>query len=410
MRIVSNYAGDGLQGINAEAAIPECAGIYGVHHSGLTIEDVQYGFPHPQTTDVGMKIESGGVDIVRPLLDLDKEQLISICRQHHVRWFEDKTNADPTITVRNAVRSLLGTDVLPAALRKPRLLAMAAHKGAIIKVMDMWTAKALSRCKIRLAAGIGEVTITVGPKPNVRHVGRSVRLAKLVRKMIELVTPAASVKLQDLDQVVDLVITPEALYDKIKEDDSKQTSVNVAGTQILCEIIRSQQRAESRCLTIHRSSPTSREQQVTRIKPRTKTWHLWDRRYWILLKPPDELTTPPPEIFVRFLRTGDISRLRDDLDKEEVKRLEGHLKLAPGNTRFTCPAIVMNTGVHGFTMQEEVVALPSLGWSSRGWKRDDGHSSLQDWLWDIRYKYVKLPKQGTTVVDGTAAVEEIEIK
>lgn len=42
--------------------------------------------------------------VCRPVLLLSKPEIIQVCQKNQVNWFEDKTNADPTVTKRNWLR------------------------------------------------------------------------------------------------------------------------------------------------------------------------------------------------------------------------------------------------------------------------------------------------------------------
>ncbi|KAG8908518.1 hypothetical protein FRB99_005878 [Tulasnella sp. 403] len=54
--------------------------------------------------------------VVRPLLEAPKERLIATCHAHGLRYVEDVTNADPTLTLRNAVRAVIAGRELPATM------------------------------------------------------------------------------------------------------------------------------------------------------------------------------------------------------------------------------------------------------------------------------------------------------
>ena len=98
------------------APIPECHGIYGVGSGAVEISDAFNASP--------IVDGQGGVRIYRPLLALDKATLRDFCEKSGFDWFEDATNADPGLTMRNAVRHLYQNYRLPAALQKRSLLAM----------------------------------------------------------------------------------------------------------------------------------------------------------------------------------------------------------------------------------------------------------------------------------------------
>lgn len=64
------------------------------------------------------------INLMRPLLDFEKDELYQICKENNVEWFEDHTNFDPTFTSRNAIRKILAEEksLLPKALQKSELI------------------------------------------------------------------------------------------------------------------------------------------------------------------------------------------------------------------------------------------------------------------------------------------------
>lgn len=148
MRMINGHRKDGLCGMRLSGDIPECRGIYGVHQSGLLdhhsapanqiefgrgLEDLNRFRPldppddyMPSTvSSLGMRIESGGIKVYRPLLCFSKQELRDTCEANDMSWFEDNTNADPTLTMRNAIRHIYANNTFPVALQKPSVLALA---------------------------------------------------------------------------------------------------------------------------------------------------------------------------------------------------------------------------------------------------------------------------------------------
>ena len=120
MRLAKGHRKRGLLGMNASAPIPECRGIYGVDRSGGRT----HALPPSKHSKSFLECEDGGVTVHRPLLSFTKTQLRDTCEKHGMPWFEDHTNADPRITMRNAIRHIYAKHTLPVALQKPSLLAM----------------------------------------------------------------------------------------------------------------------------------------------------------------------------------------------------------------------------------------------------------------------------------------------
>ncbi|EFQ32999.1 PP-loop family protein [Colletotrichum graminicola] len=80
-----------------------------------------------------ISVEDAGVMIYRPLLGFGKDRLVATCEANNVRWFEDSTNKDRTLTMRNAVRHMVREHALPAALRKDNVLRLAARCDARVR-------------------------------------------------------------------------------------------------------------------------------------------------------------------------------------------------------------------------------------------------------------------------------------
>lgn len=68
------------------------------------------------------------IELLRPLLILEKKQITSYCRDNQIEWFEDSTNADPTVTKRNWLRFMISEDV-----PKMGLSSHAISRGEVLK-------------------------------------------------------------------------------------------------------------------------------------------------------------------------------------------------------------------------------------------------------------------------------------
>ncbi|KKK24549.1 hypothetical protein ARAM_006393 [Aspergillus rambellii] len=150
-RLCSGARGAGLAGIPPVARIPECHGLYGVSESGYTafIQPDKLLGPrshsthqmdgHNNTTNESkahqqraVPISTGGILICRPLLSFPKTSLIATCHANNVQFVSDPTNFDPTLTPRNAIRSLLSSNKFPRALQKPSILSLAQKSQDLI--------------------------------------------------------------------------------------------------------------------------------------------------------------------------------------------------------------------------------------------------------------------------------------
>lgn len=385
LRILTENLGSGLGGMRSCAGIPECRGIYGVDQSGsgrLTT-----------TGGEAMAVEQGGVTIARPMLSLRKEDLVAFCEASGVKWFEDPTNADPTLTMRNTIRSLQENNALPVALRADRLLTLADNINRRRADVERTVAEIYSRTKAKLDIRTGEATVTL-PEEMQSH-SSSVQ-ATLLRRLLELVSPKDNIAVSQIAQ------TAEGLFNERDAKMSASTrSFQVAGVHI--------ERDDNRPLqvTLCRATPSNAERETQQIilsigSASWSGWHLWDRRWWIHILPPLQ---PDSTVSIRFLTKEDLYAVRHRLDNKDRRLLDKKLERAKGLRRFTLPAIVCNEGSSqpADGKQAEVVALPSLGWSVPGWMRagpEDAAPSSSAWQWNIAYKHVKEFRDGSHVLQA----------
>ncbi|RMY74184.1 hypothetical protein D0863_03399 [Hortaea werneckii] len=392
LRLLGNYRGNGLRGIKRSRSIPECEGIYGVHQSG---EPRSLASLEVQGRDCvsSMLIEDGGLNIERPLLAFTKSQLAAYCHEQGVDWFEDHTNADQTYTLRNTVRHLLNSNELPHALRKPRLHHLTDVVAARERRSEELAQSIYSESKIAFAPRTGQASITLPETIGSSATEDASAAAILARKFLRLCSPANDIKLQELDGLVRL----------LRKDDELSKGVTdrcqLAGVDILCVADESQRRH----LKLQRSLPSKQERlrrQIILFKRQSdlagSDWQLWDNRYWIWVGRQGD--APYTEIKTRFLEPEDLAMARANLDHGQRKLLNSALSAASGTCRYSLPAIVATgtsqSGGNGHAV-EQIVVLPTLGWSASGWQRwqakaENGSTSVATSnLWDVRYRHVE---------------------
>ncbi|KAK6844915.1 hypothetical protein PG995_015025 [Apiospora arundinis] len=250
MRLVSGHRSRALRGMRRASEIPECDGIHNVFNSGW-LDDQDAKFPISTTNLAGsrlldendqtdgslvnpwvaeiehvdefeylaeeggspyppldfelapMPIEDAGVNIYRPLLDFGKDRLIATCLANDIPWWEDRTNADPTLTTRNTLRDLAKTDKLPAALRKPAVLVLSAKWEVKARARDAEVDRWLERTVLHeFEPHVGSIVVQfpdMAPPGQLWHQSarrRSSRIAQkrdiagaLVQRILALVSP-----------------------------------------------------------------------------------------------------------------------------------------------------------------------------------------------------------------------------
>ena len=406
MRMVSGYTGSGLRGISDSAPLPECHGIHGVDHSG-----------QDNTSSLKMMVEGGGVQLCRPLLHARKTELFDICTRHGVRWFDDHTNLDPTLTVRNAVRSMLRTEgALPRALQFPRLTALSENRS-FQEDEDKATAKRLlDMMKVSLHLRSGQMTIVISKAlregPSQTQTSAS---SYALRQLVAAVSPRSSISLQDLGRAAALV------FGCGESNNSADKQLQVAGVNVRT---RPGQSTDGTFI-LSRTLPPSREVKFAELQlwsPQSASeaiseedkWRLWDGRFWIRVHSPVNRGPLVRGVVVRFLNKDGYAQLlelqkqglglkcRDRMADVNLQTREGDgrdavqiLKsVARYDVRLTLPAIFVQrlVSVDEDVVEERLVALPSLDCYAQGWngKMSGAAGLATEWQCEIRYKHVDL--------------------
>ncbi|RSL99350.1 hypothetical protein CDV31_012216 [Fusarium ambrosium] len=467
MRLLGGHGYRGLQGIREANSIPECYDMHGVYKSGLVDDQRQvspflsfrppvremkrlrsifrdekmaepwkHGFKRLEKELVDrypghnpsekepnepylkpLDIEDGGVMIYRPLLEFDKDRLIATCEANNIPWVEDKTNKDPTLTTRNAIRYLVRNHELPKALQKPAILALAerakrrtkleeaeAHRylvrEAIVKDFDPNAGTLLIQFPTLRPFKGRHKRRSLNPTNELRKEHRRLIMAIAVRKLIDFVTPEYHLPpLANLDNVVnrllpDLAPNPNpsppkafamsgVLFDPIVQGNSVKwflsrapyTSNQPLPMAKLFGVLDHRVRFDKEeAKDIAEANPGFRNMGWKRSK-------MFDGRYWVRIGYNNR-----PVFLVQPYRAEYAKVFRKALPPMRRARLEKLLKhYAPGKIRYSLPALygVERERDHysqHVTTTLTLLALPSLGIHIPG---------LERWVkYEVRYKNV----------------------
>ncbi|KAF2761654.1 hypothetical protein EJ05DRAFT_179609 [Pseudovirgaria hyperparasitica] len=429
--------------MNSVAGIPECEGLHGVYESGgRTPSDARFKMWESRRWFVSpaRDCETGGVQILRPLLSFPKGRLRATCEANGVPWVEDSTNHDPTYTVRNTVRHLLKSERLPLALQ-PK--SIAGHIDRLVKrysQIDREVESLLEQCKMKFEPRIGSLRVQFPPDEIMCNSAGQ----HLVRKILSMVSPLHKVELAQIRNAMSSLFpwftssndAEIAAATPIRSFTTSGVLVSAASPLPHWDIHR------SAYLFTREKPPSTSSAPLMLIPPVDPDhdagpvhtqWTLWDGRYWIKVKNP--LTEP---LVIRPLyeeELGDLYRysgLRGP-DIEKLKRLiksvvhkRGwhslpviaqvsnphaiiahrklltHLNAHPGSQEYNwapgkngcadvIDATVKNKCIDArcsVTIERDrgrVVALPSLGWvnarfMTRGLRWDIRYKKLDPWL------------------------------
>ncbi|BCR98010.1 tRNA lysidine(34) synthetase [Aspergillus luchuensis] len=435
-RLCTGARGAGLAGIPAVTRIPECHGLYGVAESGSSMtlskpaNHTNYRIkttntnelrltespPTPTTQDQQKQyqISTGGISITRPLLSFPKRSLLATCKENNIPYVDDPTNFDPTLTPRNAIRSLLAEKKLPRALREESILSLMRKSNSLLRSVMENSNEILERCEVlEFAPDTGCLIIKFPPpskKPTPTEMNKDTSSLTL-RRITELISPFPEnhFPLRSFEPFVSRVFpshsssphsspisqergnTPAkqqsftlggVMFQPLRCDFSPPPSsttttttpdfTNYKNTYLLTRQPYMRNRLpilpisvpiySSSCYSTQHSGNTETSQRPTDASD----WHLWDNRYWFRVT---GTSIPPPSgagagagpmslsLVVRPLQKSDLKGIRMAASKEEMRVLMDRLgRDAPGLVRFTLP-LLLYVGDGG---KEVPLALPTI--------------------------------------------------
>ncbi|KAI2620126.1 adenine nucleotide alpha hydrolases-like protein [Hypomontagnella submonticulosa] len=425
MRLLQGHGSRGLRGMRKANAIPECEGLIGADQSGWVDDQLrQYPFyntkptrrerrtmhrtlrsdiirlvdevepredhtAEPPDMDVEefylqrhfgsgepreIDVEDGGVTVYRPLLEFSKDRLIATCLENNVPWWEDATNKDPTLTMRNAVRHMYKGYTLPKALQKPAILALSRRCEQRAQALEAEANRLLSRTIIHdFEPHAGTVTVQFPrfapriPKRDSRSPSRRrARFLKqrqiaaiLMRKILSLVSPESQQPpLATLENHVSRLL-PSLTASRDAATFSPPKAFSISGVHLVpVESSAGSAPGKSKTTDPQLSwylsrAPYPSMQPLPRVRtpywaaerthkgywrksPRM-TWTLWDGRYWIHIE-----HRLPRRLIVQPFLPEHAKPFREALPPADRARLATFLKrYAPGKVRYTLPAIYL---------------------------------------------------------------------
>lgn len=425
MRLITGHGPRGLRGIRPATDIPECADMHGVYQSGF-LDDLKRLNPmysvgisrrerrylkHALRTEIDpavmaremheglyehgtgkhpylhgyheirrramapplepMDIEDGGVQIYRPLLGFSKERLIATCLHNDIPWFEDATNTDPTLTMRNAVRYLVKEHELPVALRKPAVLKLAERCRERVADEDARAERLLARVTVHdFEPNVGSLVVQLPDlkMPGVPRRSSALRRAKkreqyargasiLVQKLLALVTPEQHLTpLKDLGWVAARLLP---FLSPTKLDGPK--AFTICGVHFIP--IPAQRHRWYLSRAPHASLQPRpvmqiRKQVYTRrwrttphkwVFSRWSNWALYDNRFWVSLR-----CRVPFDVTVAPFEAEHAKAFRETMGPRGKEMLDAALrKHAPGKVRYTLPAIYVRGDIGALIRGED---------------------------------------------------------
>ncbi|KAK7747015.1 hypothetical protein SLS62_009272 [Diatrype stigma] len=445
MRLLQGHGSRGLRGMKKASDIPECEGIHGAYQSGY-VDDQKQNYPFYSYSmrkrelkslrqelrssssrqmpteellevmarelergstaaesgdhDYGLEelgplnpvkslggknveVEDGGVTVYRPFLEFSKDRLIATCLENKVTWWEDQTNHDASLTLRNAVRHLYKGHDLPKALQRPAILDLSRRCDRRAKAQEAAAHRLLSRAVIHeFAPNAGTAVVQfphIKPPASKRETRspqrRKARLSQqreiagiLIQKILALVSPEPQTPpLANLQNVIPRLFPSLASFSEAALA-TPAKAFNIAGVHLIpIESPKNPRPGEpSASAAAPRGQPLtswylsrtpypsnlplprfrspfspiqSDESGDIQQSPWTKwlKWKLWDNRFWIRWT-----HRLPCRVFVQPFAKEHARPLRERLAPHDRARLAALLKRhAPGKVRYTLPAIYL---------------------------------------------------------------------
>lgn len=468
-RLATGAGHAGLGGIQEVARFPECHGIFGVFESGSSINlcaNHRGLFPHPhvrlneknegrvsfvsEVPKNEASIATGGILLCRPLLAFPKTMLLETCHENKVPYVTDPTNFDPTLTPRNAIRSMLASNFMPRALQPASILSLLKSSKALLNLSDQFSNAILeSRCRVldfNFQTGVMVIQFLQTPEsfdpllasntPTRLRQTQSLTL----RRITELVSPFPRnhFSLRSFEQGVSQIFH---LPPKDHNGNEIQPKPFTLGGVMLYPLTINESSPEelkslpfengkvwmfSRQPFIKNRLPVSRVEvplpspNQSSQTPSFSPWTLWDDRFWLRFsltkvergkerKHGQSGETRPHEsrsipLVIRPFQKSDLDMIRNHpgqkQEKKDAVRLLGQLKKvllndAPGGTRFTIPVLGCESSTEAGQI-EQLLVLPTLDFCLSGSRRGAGHKGMvityegQKWKlgWERMYKMI----------------------
>ncbi|KAI0485392.1 adenine nucleotide alpha hydrolases-like protein [Xylaria cf. heliscus] len=421
MRLLQGHGARGLRGMRTASDIPECDGIHGAHRSGY-VDDQKLKYPYYNTALTrrqyqtlkheirsridyvmheaehresildgqdghdfeelyqarrvvplelaNVDIEDGGIMVYRPLLEFSKDRLIATCEANNIPWWEDSTNQDPTLTMRNAVRHMCRNHTLPVALQKPSILALSRRCEQRARALEAEADRLLAQTIIHdfepnvgaVSVQFPEYTLSRFPRDISSPLRRRARIQRqrevaglLIKRIIALVSPDEQpAPLANLQNVISRLF-PALSNDKSTSGPPKAFAI----ASVYFVPIESSPRTGDALIWYLSRTPYPSHQPLPRHRApywclprngwrnmiawnekkwtRWTRWTLWDGRFWVRLR----YRLPYRVILQPFLREH-AKAFREELSPQDRDRLAVLLKrYAPGKTRYTLPALYL---------------------------------------------------------------------
>ncbi|KAJ9613101.1 hypothetical protein H2200_003042 [Cladophialophora chaetospira] len=421
MRLIRNSSDSflGHQGIAEHSTIPCCEDIRGAQTAKENISfeawlrdasahraAIKMPFEAPNVNKGKMIAPStAGMQIHRPLLTFPKSELVQLCDTDSIPYVLDKTNFDPTLTLRNSIRHLRSNYTIPRALQGSSVLELQRVAQHSAKSLAARGESILKMVRVRsLDLRSGRMTICLTPPFRDTCENDLEAGAYALARLTSVVSPQS----KDDDQPT--LVSQQKLMDFL-EIEKRGAKEQMTMQQVLCQKVESDPSLwteRSTVWTFSRPPMRKRELELTSMvfvpwlestgaagKTLTKTekkylaekfkrkglwskWLLWDHRYWIRVRTQnaERLST----IRLRTYTESDSTEVYKNLESGKHDFQAMLAEAAPGKARYTLPVLTVDGNVSVFPTFNVMLQRPD----QRGPKPGLDCHPIQEW--EVCYK------------------------
>ncbi|KAF1953306.1 hypothetical protein CC80DRAFT_507177 [Byssothecium circinans] len=480
MRLMKKRFRTGLVGLQRVMPLPGTYGMHGLQGSGDLDRPIgmetdethkRLIFPCEMVVDknrvppkhnVPFEVEKGGIHLLRPLLGFEKSRLIATCEEYGTAWAEDKTNLDPTLTPRNAIRHIIQNHKLPEALSSPALVQLSKNMQERVNAKRAFAENLFNKTKIKLDIQTGSLVVRM-PRASAL-LDRPIRAASnrtltkenigqardhahiFLTRLVELVSPMEKRNLSALANAVPQVWPELRLDDDTLTRDVLLKKTFCAGgvawtlAQMVAEgedehwrlsrqtLERRKHEALKLVFPPTSSTQTSPTADLSPIETKDSQWRLFDGCWWIRVT-----NNTDQDITLRFLTPEEENALlgihaENVGKKSSVKGYHFHSMRAaltqiwPARLRRHVPALFLKkricaedqdearetdakeTDGQKTNADETLIALPTLN--------DQLGGPPLPFSWEIRYKAIDSGARKTRhlVIPGRIRFPEVEAR
>lgn len=399
MRLIrnTNISFLGLKGMAEKSIIPCCENIRGANES-IEFCSIEEYLSQDETLNSDQRsmssivnngrlvsvADSHGLQLHRPLLGFSKSELINTCRQRQIRYVSDKTNFDPTITMRNAIRHMRTNHNLPRALQATPILQLMGKARQHSQSLNSRADELLSHAQVvEFDLRIGSMTIKL-PQPFAAICKTDMEAASnVLSRLTSAISPQHR---EGAGTLIPEVRCQEFI--KTLSSDEEAATLQIQQTQI--DRLSGRPGLKPGETLWRLSRPPLREAEVQAAErefepavdnPKENTsgiwseWILWDHRYWIRVKA--HSAEKMQDIGIRNYRATDNDRIRSGVSK--YKEFRATIKdFAPGKMMRNLPVLTdgnliaafptMNVRIHETAGEEENPRRPQTDYPIMEWE------------------------------------------